>query len=68
MINNSDDTKDNSIYDYSLYKDKYYVLVNNINLGNLIFDPIGNKDNYFIGQRQYLISRKFDFLYENNYY
>lgn len=34
----------------SLYKDKYYVLVNNINLGNLIFDPIGNKDNYFSGQ------------------
>lgn len=33
----------------STYKDKYYVLVNNINLGNLIFDPIGNKDNYFSG-------------------
>lgn len=35
--------------DSYLYKDKYYVLTSDINMGNLILDPIGTKDNLFSG-------------------
>lgn len=57
-----------------LYKDKYYILVNNINLGNLVFAPIGTKESYFSGTidgQGYTISNAKINQYvdiDNNYY